>query len=289
MFQQKVMFQMPPSARGCKIDLVSGALAITSPYNQNFVAELKATIPDSDRKWEPNSKRWMVTPFHGLTVQRLLEQHYGATVSLPTLHSGSQQDEIKLLDIRYLGAAKAREDGSETASAWVNGEWGAIFPKSVLLTWFGQTARPDEVQTLYGVLGVSQSVDEVELKKAWRRLARTWHTDICKEPGAKEQFQAIQEAYDILSSPLKRGKYDAGLYFESLNKIHDSSFKDTYSHEWRAPLRCGLVLAKGQDRLGRFIVSEILQWADIVNAKGEILVTSWAAGDDGFTESWVEA
>lgn len=289
--QQATMFQMPPSARGCKIDLVSGALAITSPYNQDFVAALKATIPGSDRKWEPSSKRWMVTPFHGLTVQRLLEQHYGATVSLPNLQAGSQQDEIKLLDIRYIGAAKTREDGAETAFAWTGGDWGAIFPKSVLLAWFGQTARPDESQTLYGVLGVSQSVDDVELKKAWRRMARTWHPDVSKEPGSREQFQAIQEAYQILSDAKTRGKYDAGLAFEAMTKAHSSlSGAGRMSQdEWRAPLRCGLILCKGQDRLGRFVVSEIMQWADIVNAKGEILVTSWASGDDGFTESWVEA
>jgi hypothetical protein len=50
-----------------------------------------------------------------------------------------------------------------------------------------------------------------------------------------------------------------------------------------------LVLVKGQNRLGRFVVNEILQWADITNTKGEILVTSWAAGDDSFNESWVAA
>lgn len=276
----------------CRIDLVGGALAITTPYNEAFKMALKATVPVTDRQWEPNTKRWLVSADYGSQVKRLIERHYGETVSLPDLHSAPQAIETKILDVRYIGAAKAREDGTETAYGWSNGGWTVIFSKAVLLEWFGQTSRPGEAHTLYAVLGVSQSVDAAELKSAWKRMARTWHPDVSREPGSAEQFRAIQEAYQTLSDEGKRGRYDAGLQFEAMSKkaLRGPSDWDVVSigkNEWRSPLRCGLILVEGQERLGRFVVSSIQQWADIPNERGEVLVTSWAAGDDTFTESWV--
>lgn len=277
----RTLFQTP-----CRIDAVNGALAITSPYDPNFVAALKATIPASDRKWDGDSKRWMVSPDYGSQLQQLVSRHYGQTVSLPNATGAQVKTEMRILDVRYLGACKTREDGAETAFGWANGGWSVIFPKATLLEWFGQASRPDEAQTLYGVLGVSQGVDAVGLKAAWKRLARTWHPDVSREPGSREQFQAIQQAYEILGDVTKRAKYDAGLAFEAMSKAHTPAARQI-EREWRAPLRCGLILCEGQLRLGRFVVSRIMQWADIVDANGNVLVTTWAAGDDHFTESWV--
>jgi len=275
----------------CRVDLVNGALAITSPYDANFVAALKATIPGSDRKWDPDSKRWMVSTAFGSQVKQLIQQHYGIAVSLPERTGEPTASELRLLDVRYLGAAKGRDDGSETAFAWANGGWNVIFPKKVLLEYFGQTARPDESPTLYGVLGVSQSADPAELKAAWKRLARTWHPDISKEPGSAEQFRAIQEAYEVLGNPTMRAKYNAGLVFEALAAAHSKKGENQVSSrvEWRAPLRCGLILVEGNARLGRFIVTKIVQWADLTDGRGNVLVTSWALGNDTFTEAWIPA
>lgn len=275
-----------PQVTTVRVDLVNGALAITSPYNATFVDALKATVPSSDRKWDGQRKQWMVSPQYGSQLQRLISQFYGVTVSLPKATGAPTASVMKLLDVRYLGAAKSREDGTETAYGWSSGGWSVIFPKAVLLSWFGQTSRPDEAQTLYGVLGVSQDVDAIELKKAWKRLARTWHPDVSKEPGSREQFQAIQAAYEVLSNEGRRAKYNAGLAFEAMARAHTPR-SYAVSQEYRAPLRCGWILAEGQERLGRFVVSSIKQWADIVDAQGRVLVTSWAAGDDHFTESWI--
>ncbi len=60
----------------------------------------------------------------------------------------------------------------------------------------------------YEVLGVSKSADEREIKKAFRKLAKTYHPDVNKEPGAEEKFKEAQEAYAILSDPSQRSKYD---------------------------------------------------------------------------------
>ncbi|MCX6688745.1 MAG: molecular chaperone DnaJ [Methanoregula sp.] len=60
----------------------------------------------------------------------------------------------------------------------------------------------------YDTLGVSRSADEKEIIKAYRNLARKYHPDVCKEPGAEEKFKAINEAYSVLSDQQKRAQYD---------------------------------------------------------------------------------
>ncbi len=60
----------------------------------------------------------------------------------------------------------------------------------------------------YEVLGLSKGASEDEIKKAYRSLAKKYHPDINKEPGAEEKFKEINEAYDTLSDPDKKARYD---------------------------------------------------------------------------------
>ena len=60
----------------------------------------------------------------------------------------------------------------------------------------------------YQILGVSQDVDKDELKRAYRRLARQYHPDVNKEAGAEEKFKEISRAYEVLSEPETRARYD---------------------------------------------------------------------------------
>jgi molecular chaperone DnaJ len=60
----------------------------------------------------------------------------------------------------------------------------------------------------YEILGVGRSADEVEIKRAFRRLARELHPDVSAEPNADERFKEAVEAYEVLSKPETRGLYD---------------------------------------------------------------------------------
>ena len=60
----------------------------------------------------------------------------------------------------------------------------------------------------YEVLGVSKDASDDDIKSAFRKLAKKYHPDICKEPDAEEKFKEVQEAYAVLSDPTKRKQYD---------------------------------------------------------------------------------
>src|SRR5215218_7758702 len=60
----------------------------------------------------------------------------------------------------------------------------------------------------YEVLGVQRTAGEGEIKKAFRRLARTLHPDVSEEPDAQERFREVVEAYEVLSKPEARELYD---------------------------------------------------------------------------------
>jgi molecular chaperone DnaJ len=60
----------------------------------------------------------------------------------------------------------------------------------------------------YELLGVSRSADKEEIKRSYRRLARKYHPDVNKEPGAEETFKEINRAYEVLSEPELRERYN---------------------------------------------------------------------------------
>jgi curved DNA-binding protein len=66
-----------------------------------------------------------------------------------------------------------------------------------------------EFQDYYTTLGVPRDASEADIKKAFRKLARQYHPDVAKDKkAAEEKFKQINEAYEVLSDPEKRKKYD---------------------------------------------------------------------------------
>src|SRR5881296_3424731 len=60
----------------------------------------------------------------------------------------------------------------------------------------------------YRILGVDRKADDKTIKSAYRRLARKHHPDVAKTKDATERFKEISEAYEVLSDPEKRRRYD---------------------------------------------------------------------------------
>ncbi|MGH2543180.1 MAG: DnaJ C-terminal domain-containing protein [Ardenticatenaceae bacterium] len=66
-----------------------------------------------------------------------------------------------------------------------------------------------EFRDYYQILGVSRDAEQKEIKRAYRRLARQYHPDVNPDNReAEERFKEINEAYEVLSDPEKRTKYD---------------------------------------------------------------------------------
>ena len=61
----------------------------------------------------------------------------------------------------------------------------------------------------YEILGLSRSASQNEIKQVYRKLARQYHPDVNPgQPGTEEKFKQINGAYEVLSNPEKRRKYD---------------------------------------------------------------------------------
>lgn len=65
-----------------------------------------------------------------------------------------------------------------------------------------------EFKDYYRILGVDRSADDKAIKSAYRKLARKHHPDVAKGKDDGQRFREITEAYEVLSDPEKRRRYD---------------------------------------------------------------------------------
>jgi curved DNA-binding protein len=66
-----------------------------------------------------------------------------------------------------------------------------------------------ERRDFYEILGIGRDAKADEIQRAYRELARKLHPDVNKDPTAEERFKEVSEAYDVLSDPEMRRRYDA--------------------------------------------------------------------------------
>jgi len=259
-----------------------GQYIVSFRYDRVTVDLLKSRIPSANRSWDASKKIWLVSAQYKDELANIFSEN------VPEIHTGRavQKDVLKVLDVRYIGIAKDRGDGVPSAFGYSQGKWGVLFTEKVLREWFEGFSNSDapKKSSYYSVLGVTHKATQGEIKKGYRRMARQWHPDVCKEQNAHDVFLKIGEAYEILSNAGKRARYDVGLTLEKQQKPDDKI--PMFSNGYRSPLRCGILLLEGYDELNRFFVTKINGWEDII--KGDkVLVTSWQQGDKHFTENWV--
>lgn len=83
---------------------------------------------------------------------------------------------------------------------------------------------------LYSILGVGQDASEQEIKSAYRKAALKYHPDRhtnksdAEKAEAEAMFKNIGEAYEILSNPEKKARYDSGVELEDMDNPHAGGF-----------------------------------------------------------------
>jgi hypothetical protein len=272
------------------LKITPSGLAVRVPWNQAWLDEFKAQVNYRDRAWDQTSKRWYVNFSAARIISDLTEKHFGVKVELPDLTGLRAEVEELAIRLLYITVCKKRDDGQVTAFGQYNGGWNVVFPEAVLKSYFN-AVESEDTTTLYGVLALPRTATVQEIKSGFRRLARQWHPDVCREEGAAEKFQELDSAYKTLSDPLKKKRYDAGLAFEaSLKTPADQSYSRFLANPalgYRPPLRCGDLTVEATRELNRLFISRIIKWDDITDAAGRVLVTSWDIHDQKVKTVWV--
>jgi DnaJ-class molecular chaperone len=81
---------------------------------------------------------------------------------------------------------------------------------------------PEKEKDYYKILGVPENASQEEIKKAYRKLAHQYHPD--RKGGSEEKFKEINEAYQVLSDPQQRARYDAFRRYSKRGFSHAPGF-----------------------------------------------------------------
>lgn len=287
------------SSKSVTFKIQGQIITVLSPFNREFVDELKIQIPAAARSWDGSAKAWLVSTKYLADLTEIVQANFGSdpVVIKDAAPEAPKRDRIL---IEYMGRCKDPESkGTAYANCMINGFWNLQISEAVLRAYFENPTNADvaEQVTKYGLLGAKPTASEDELKAAFRRAARTWHPDLNHDPDAPEMFKQVKAAYDLLSNPLARSKYDAGLKLQALvqsQQGHVQSWKTvslstTSDYGYRAPANCGWMTADIEAGLRRK-VTRIHAWEDDIKTIGHIKlvrVARWSMnhskpGSDGW-------
>lgn len=99
----------------------------------------------------------------------------------------------------------------------------------------------------YQILGVNKNATQEEIKKAFKKLARKYHPDLNpNDTQAKQKFQEINEAHEVLSDPEKRKKYDTyGEHWKHADQFESQKQRYSYGNKGFDPMDTGYWSAEG--------------------------------------------
>src|ERR1700742_4259724 len=85
----------------------------------------------------------------------------------------------------------------------------------------------------YAVLGVPRDADQDAIRRAYRKLARKLHPDLNSDSDAEDRFKKLGEAYEVLSDPEKRERYDrlGANWRETEQQAPNESFADFFTEQ----------------------------------------------------------
>ena len=108
-------------------------------------------------------------------------------------------------------------------------------------------------EDFYQILGVPRDASQEDIQRAYRKLARTYHPDVNHDPGAEDRFKDVSEAYDVLSDPQTRRRYDA--FGRDFRQVPEDVDPETWRRA-RAGARAGAGAGAGRGGAGGFSFSE---------------------------------
>lgn len=243
-------------------------VAIRFAYNETVIAWLKTSIPKGQRSWDPDKKQWVLND----------DAYVQFTKEFPDLKHISEvvnndNAETQEFYLEYIGRPKYTFTNQRVMSyGWKDQKIVLGITIEAFQKWF-------RVGTLYQQLGIREVIqDQSEIRKAYLRLARQWHPDVCREPNAQEEFLKIKKMYDILSNPQKKKKYDLGL------KLFGAAEKSIIQPGMPIPMRCGILTGKIEMSPHKTLV-DISSWKDITK-DSSILVSTWRG--ETYSTEWIE-
>ena len=83
------------------------------------------------------------------------------------------------------------------------------------------------------MLGIEAHASQDDIKRAYRKLAKSYHPDVNRDPGAGTRFKEINEANRVLSEPVRRAECDRIVVITAMHREHEHEKRERYE-EWRS-------------------------------------------------------